>query len=116
MKWLLIIIYILLSVGGQILFKYGANKKFEISVSSGVISGSINWICFAGVVCYAFSFFLFLYLISKYDLSSINPLLVGMTYVLSLVCALTVLHEKVNLTQGIGIAVIFIGVLLVTKR
>lgn len=115
MNWLLIITYIILSVAGQVLFKYGANKRFLFSYASGNINLSISWISVIGGVCYVVSFLLFLLLLSKYDLSRINPLLVGLSYVLTFIAAVTILRESVTAVHMLGIVLILAGVLLVMK-
>ncbi len=115
MNCLLIISYIVLSVAGQILFKYGVNKKFSFSYMSGSINISINWISIIGAMCYVASFLLFLLLLSKYDLSRINPILVGLTYILALVAAVMVLKESITAVQMFGIVFILAGILLILK-
>jgi len=113
MNWLIIIIYVLLSVGGQLAFKMGAGRNLSFSFSKGAMQISLNWLCIAGAVCYVGSFLLYLYLISKYNLNKIIPLLIGMTYILTLGASVFILREKLTMLHGIGIAVIFIGVLMV---
>lgn len=115
MNWLLVISYMVLSVAGQILFKYGANKKFLFSYTNGNLNISISWISIVGAMCYVASFLLFLLLLSKYDLSRINPILVGLTYILALTGAVIILHESINAVQILGIILILVGVLLVMK-
>ncbi len=113
MNWGLIIIYICLSVGGQVLFKYGTKRDFFFSFNNGAINFMINWLCIIGGACYVASFFLFLVLISKYNLNQISPILIGATYIFSFICSLVILHEKVSIMHAMGIATIFIGILLI---
>ena len=115
MNWLLIISYIVLSVAGQILFKYGANKRFSFSYISGSINISISWISIVGAMCYVASFLLFLLLLSKYDLSRINPILVGLTYILALAAAVMILRESITVVQIFGIILILAGILMILK-
>ncbi len=115
MNWLLIIVYIVFSVGGQVMFKYGANQKFLCSFKSGNFQLNIHWMSIIGGICYVVSFALFLILISKNDLSKINPILVGMTYLLSLAASIFILKESVTIVHLLGCSLIFIGVLIICK-
>lgn len=115
MNWLLILIYIVFSVGGQVLFKYGSNKKFLFALESGNIHISVNWLSILGGGCYIISFLLYLMLLSKYNLNKIIPILVGMTYSLSFLSSIFVLKEPVAPAHLLGGALILIGVLLLCK-
>lgn len=112
MNWLLIIVYITFSVGGQVLFKYGTNRNFMFTFDNGIICLSVNWMSIFGGGCYIISFVLFLLLLSRYNLSRINPILVGMTYILTFIASIFILKESVTGIHMLGIIMIFIGVLL----
>lgn len=115
MNWLLIIVYIAFSVGGQVLFKYGSNQKFLCTFERGNIHLSVNWMSIFGGGCYVISFLLYLMLLSKYNLSKINPILVGMTYSLSFLSSIFILKEPVTSVHLLGGSFILIGVLLLCK-
>lgn len=116
MNWLIILIYVFLSVGGQLLFKIGSQKDICFSMNQGIFKVSINWICIIGAICYIFSFLIYLYLISKYNLNLIIPVLIGMTYILTFLASFLVLHESVTIAHILGIVLIFVGVLLVVSK
>lgn len=97
------------------MFKYGADKKFMFAFENGIVQLSVNWMSIIGGVCYIISFMLFLVLLSRYDLSRINPILVGMTYLLSLIASVIVLKESVTGIHMLGVLLILAGVLLLLK-
>lgn len=115
MNWLLIIVYIVFSVGGQVLFKCGTNKKLFYAFKNGSFQLNIHWLSVFGGICYIVSFVLFLILISKYNLSKINPILVGTTYLFSLAASIFILKETVTAVHMLGITLILIGILLLCK-
>jgi drug/metabolite transporter (DMT)-like permease len=68
----------------------------------------------AGVLLYIANFFLWIIVLSKIDLSVAFP--VGSTtYIIVPLLSIIFLHEKVALMRWIGIVLIIIGVLFVTK-
>ena len=109
---IIIIMYVIAGVGGQLLFKYGTNKKFEFAIAAGNISVSFNWMIIVGILSYVVSFLLFLVLLSKFNISRITPILVGLNYCMMLVGAAFFLHEKITVVNMIGIATIFAGIMI----
>lgn len=113
MNILLIVVYLCCSVGGQVLFKIGSNKGMNIAIKEGSFDCSVNLLCIAGAMSYVISFLLFLVLLSKFNLSKINPILVGVSYILSMIASVTILQEKISLIHGIGITFIFAGIMVI---
>ncbi len=108
---LLFIIYIILTTSGLILFKLGTSiTDFTISIFG--LHLSLSYKMLLGILCYGGSFLLWLYLVSKNNLTIIMPLSVAITNTLIVLCSLYFLHEKITLTQGIGIFIIIFGVVL----
>lgn len=115
MNWLMILFYVMMSVGGQVLFKLGAQREFGVVVSLNSVKMEFSWISLIGVVCYVCSFLLYLFLISRYDLNRIVPVLIGLTYTLTLGASIFVFRETFSSMHCIGIMLIFVGVLLVVN-
>lgn len=97
------------------MFRYGAKKGLLLSFRNGMFQFSIHWMSIIGGACYITSFILFLLLISKYDLSRINPILVGMTYLCSIAAAVFILKESVTAIHMAGLVFILAGVFLIIK-
>ena len=61
----LIIIYIILTVSGLVLFKLGTSQDFSIAFTSNKMSVVLNYKAILGLLCYVFSFLLYMGLVSK---------------------------------------------------
>lgn len=105
---ILFIIYVCLSAGGLILFKLGSGETtFSVNVSKLNLEISLKMI--AGIFCYGFSFVLWLFIVSKMQLSVAMPLSVGLVNLLVLLGSSIVLKENINVCQWIGVVIIVIG-------
>ena len=108
---LLFMLYIILTTSGLILFKLGTNvTDFNFNIFG--LHLALSYKMLLGIICYGFSFLLWLYLVSKNNLTIIMPLSVAITNTLIVLCSLYFLHEKITLLQGIGIFIIIFGVVL----
>lgn len=107
--YLLFIIYVILSSSGLVLFKLG-------TVGSGIQIFGINITLkmIIGVICYGMSFLLWLYIVSKVNLTIAMPLSVALVNTLVVVESCIFLKEKITLQQTIGIFLIIIGVMVMT--
>jgi uncharacterized membrane protein len=96
----LMIIAAVLGGIGQLLFKYAfIDKMFGLTI-------------FAGLAIYAVSTAIYFYVLSRTHLSWANSLS-GISYILAVVLAATILGEHVTLLRWAGVLVIGVGVLLV---
>lgn len=86
---------------GQLLFKYA------------FIDGKLGVTLLAGIGVYALSTALYFYVLSRTHLSWTNALS-GISYVLAVVFASTILGENVSFLRWIGVIVIVVGVVLVS--
>ena len=110
MIWLLFIIYVVLSSTGLVLFKAGTNSHVIFQIFGFSISIKMIF----GIMCYGLSFLLWLYIVSKLNLTFAMPLSVALVNILVVIESILVLKEKISLTQGIGIFVVLVGVTLIT--
>lgn len=110
------IVYILFSVGGLILFKLGSNKSLSFTLTNGNFGLNFNGLVLVGMLCYIISFFIYLFLVSKFDLSYISPITMGLVQVVTIIGALVVFREKITPVQMIGIVTIIAGIVMVNIR
>lgn len=115
-NYILIAIYLILSVSGLVLFKLGCEKDFLISVSTGIFSLKISLLSILGLGCYVCSFLMFMFLISKFDMTYIVPIGTGMTQVLTFIMAVLVFKESITLAKISGTALILIGVAIINFK
>lgn len=112
---ILFIAYILLSSSGLILFKLGANNPtLSINIYSLHINYSIKLLI--GILCYGLSFLLWMYIVSKSNLTIALPLSVALVNTLVIIESCIFLKEKITLIQGTGIFMVLLGVFLITLK
>lgn len=111
----LISMYIILTISGLILMKYGQNTG-SIAIEQGSILFSINWISFLGLVSYILSFLLYTKIVVKFDLSFIIPVTAGIVQVLTLVFGIILFKESITLLSIIGVALVIIGIVLMNIK
>jgi len=117
---LLILLYILLSATGLILIKIGFNRfhfeTYHLEEYRRFIGYAYHHpkIIF-GLLIYISSFLCWLILLSKKQLTTIFPLLIGLSYASVIVASVLFLKEEIDLFKIIGIILIGAGILLVTK-
>lgn len=116
MPWILICIYLLLTVSGLVLFKVGANQGISASIHSGFFALKISGVSILGILCYGCSFLLYLALVSKMDLGYIYPVTTGIVYILVLAASVFIFKEAVSTFKIIGCGFIFIGVILMNIK
>lgn len=116
MNILLIVLYVVFAVGGSTLIKYGSLEKLGSLVTLPLVNVSFSLVSFLGIVCYGLSFLLYILLLSKFDLSFISPVTIGIVYVLLMVTAVIVFNEHFTILKTIGCAIILIGILLIVTN
>jgi uncharacterized membrane protein len=93
------------------LFLYACLKARK-GMSMATTKSGIVYSILAGVAIAIFSI-LFVKIFQKGNLSYVVPLIYGGTIVLASLIGIVLFHDKFNLLQGVGIAVITIGVILI---
>lgn len=114
MPYIMVAVSVLLGAVGQILFKKGMMIAggFELSrVFHILFSPAI----FTGFVFYGTSSIIWLYVLSKFQLSSVYPIL-SVGYIITALAGYFLFSEKISLVNAAGILMICIGVILVTRK
>ena len=107
-----------LAVSGQMFVKQGLNLLSPIDFSSGLVATYARiflspWVLLGSLLYFA-SVFFWIYALTKVELSYGFPFL-ALSYVLITLAACLFLGEKISLLRWIGVAVICIGVFLVSR-
>ena len=108
MIWMLFVIYVILSSTGLVLFKMGSAGSNGLTI----LNFRITYRMLVGVLCYGLSFLLWLYIVSKLNLTLAMPLSVALVNTLVVVESCLQKKKKISITQGIGIIIIITGVIL----
>lgn len=111
----LFIIYVILSTSGLILFKLGSNN-LSIGLSKSIFSMNLPFLSLMGLLCYLCSFLLWMYLISKSDISFIVPLGVAVTNIAVLIGSYVILKESISGASIVGTILIIIGVIVMNIK
>lgn len=112
----LIIIYLILTVSGLVLFKLGATNSLALSVLHGSITMKFNYLVLIGMFCYICSFALYLYLVAKFNLSYIFPITNGIVYVLVFLASLFIFQEQFSIANIVGLVFVLTGVVLLNIK
>lgn len=114
MKYILTILYLIFTTSGLTLMKMGGDS-ISLNFSKN-INFKIGWLTLLGLVCYLISFFLWQKLLIKYDLSTIVPLVTGITQIIILIIGYVVFKESLNITSLIGSIIIIIGIVIMNIK
>lgn len=105
------IIYLLLAVSGMTFIKMGhlsppffSLKYLDISLSVKTIMGIFLYVC---------SYLVFVFYVSRLQISKIIPIISGLSTCLTVMIGLLIFKENISLIQYVGIALIIAGTMLV---
>lgn len=116
MNGILLLIYLLFSVGGLTFIKLGSLNETISSFIVPIINLKVNLISLLGYGCYLVSFLVYTVVITKFDLGIIIPLLSGIVNVLIFIVACLVFKETFTMHSIIGILLISVGVVLMNIK
>lgn len=113
MKYILIIIYLILTVSGLILYKKGTNSDFLFIINNNSLSIKLSLVSILGLVCYLMSFLMYMLILPKFDLTFIYPLMSAISYVSIYILSILILNESVTTLGVIGSLIIVVGIFIV---
>ena len=116
---LAVFVSVSLAVVGQLLLKMGMLRmgNFSLSMSTVVQQYArilLNPLVIAGIISFALAMLVWLYVLSRLELSVAYPF-VALNYVLILLGSYFLFRETITLHKMIGVVVIIIGVYLVAR-
>ncbi|MBN7138017.1 hypothetical protein A7A76_02825 [Lysobacter enzymogenes] len=107
-------IYTVMSVGGMVLVKH-TFPAFKLAYAQQGLFNLPALQLAAGASMYVFSFLTWMVILSRAPLIVAYPIAVGLTMAASAACAIFILGEQLTWSSGVGVALIFAGVMLLTK-
>jgi len=115
----LIFIGVMLNAAAQILMKAGTNAigHFEFSMENVLPIGlklATEWHIATALFCYAFSVVVWVLALSRVPVSIAFPML-SMAYIVTAVAAWYLLGEPLSVTKLVGISVIILGVIIISR-
>ena len=116
MQYIVALISIILGAIAQYFLKMGVStisEKSKILVEI-IKLGVTNIYLWCGLFCYGLSLLLWFYVLARMELSKAYPL-VSLGYVFTLILGYFLLNEAVTVSKIIGITLIMIGVIVLTR-
>ena len=117
MAFLLILLTIfnsMLMVTGQTLWKMGATGK-EVNNLGQLLRLFLTPYVIAGLMVYAFASVLWIYILNKGELSYVYPIQ-STAFIFALVIGTTIFKEQLTPSKVIGVLVICLGVVIITRK
>lgn len=110
---------VMLNAAAQILMKAGTNAigHFEFSMANVMPIGwklATEWHIVTALFCYALSVVVWILALSRVPVSIAFPLL-SMAYIVTAVAAWYLLGEPLSMTKLVGIGVIILGVIIISR-
>ncbi len=110
---------VMLNAAAQILMKAGTNAvgHFEFSAGNILPIGlklATEWHIVTALFCYALSVIIWILALSRVPVSIAFPML-SMAYIVTAVAAWYMLGEAFSLTKVVGIGVIILGVIIISR-
>lgn len=109
---MLIIFYALATSAALLFIKFGTKGGSPISLMGGQLQFNFNIHVLAGLILFAISFALWIYLVSEYDLSYIVPISTALVYITIFLGAYFIFKEAFTAAKIAGIVLIFCGIVL----
>lgn len=114
MKYILTVIYILLTTGGIFCLKSGGNTlSFGIK---GGFSFHIGYVTLLGFLLYLCSFLLWQKLLTTFDLNYIVPITAGIVQIVVLLLGAFFFKENINFVNVLGTFLVIAGVILISFK
>jgi drug/metabolite transporter (DMT)-like permease len=111
---LLTIFNSVLMVTGQTLWKLGATGK-EVHSLGQLLRLFLSPYVLAGLMVYAFASVLWIYILNKGELSYVYPIQ-STAFIFALIIGTTIFKEQLTSSKIIGVLVICLGVIIITRK
>ncbi len=117
--WVLIALYVACSTMGLLFIKHGFNIQQIGGNTIWQVEGLFHLVkggsFIIGFFLYVLGFFIWLYILSRQDLSLAFPIASGLLYLGLLFGSIFWLHEGISVTRIAGIFLILIGIILASR-
>lgn len=115
MQYVLIIVYLILTVAGLVFMKLGGNPG-SLEVKEGTITLGMSVVSGIGFICYLCSFLLFTRVVIMFDLSYIYPIVTGIVQILTLLASAFIFKEHMTMQSVIGASIVIIGIIIMNFK
>jgi multidrug transporter EmrE-like cation transporter len=116
LNFIVIVAYVALTSFGLIAIKIGTGENQQAWHLSDKIAIPLNIPMTLGILLYISSFLVYIFLISKFELSYIIPVASALVYVVVFTAAFLFFKEQFTLLKLIAIVFIIVGVMLLNTK
>lgn len=117
--WMIVMVYVICSAGGLLLIKEVFNARLiggnPVWQAEWLFSLLMNGKFLSGLLLYFSGFVIWLYMLSRYEMSLAFPIASGTLYVGLLIGSALWLHEEVGIMRVAGVFLILAGILIVSR-
>lgn len=110
----LLAINIALLTAGQVLWKLGVSNIKNVTLCT-IINSLYSPLILGGLLLYGVATVIWLIILSKEQFSIVYPLQ-SISYIFGIFVACLIFKEHIPISRWLGAAIIFVGVLLITKN
>ena len=116
-KLLAIISGLVTNVAAQLCLRKGVMKlNINLFSYSSLLEIASSLYVWAGLILYSLSFMIYIYILSKFEVSYIYPVIMSAGIILLLIFSVLFINESLTLQKIIGIIVISAGIFIVTYQ
>ena len=119
-----LVVALLLNAAANLMIKFGMRGLDAELAGAGLLDGGVlglikllfrHWILLVGLLCFALNVVFYAYALQKLPISAAYPIMVTCGFVIIVIVAGLLLHERLTLWQWVGVGAILVGVFLVAK-
>lgn len=112
MECFMIILYLVFTILGLILYKKGTNQEFLINISNGNLQLKMSVLSIVGLLCYVCSFLIYILILPRFNLTYIMPLMSAFSSISIYILSILVFKESLTVYGIVGSIIILVGVLI----
>ena len=117
-RYTILLIAIFANVGAQLSLRFGM-RNININKSSKILNTLFeitkNWYVWQGLILYGVGFSLYLYILSKFEVSFIYPIITASIFILLLTLSSFILNEPITFKKVISISIILLGIFIASS-
>jgi multidrug transporter EmrE-like cation transporter len=105
-----IVMYLLFGLSGTTLIKLASRIKEHAWFEIFGICITPKFI--VGIICYGISFLIFIFMVSKLQISIVIPLVAALNSIAVIIIGIKIFGESINTGQMVGVCILVLGVFL----
>lgn len=117
LKYIIIIMGVITNVTAQLLLRKGAKElNIDLLSTASFVDMASSIYVWAGLFFYGISFVLYIYILSKFEVSFIYPVIMSAGVILLLIFSVLFLNETITIKKVFGILIICVGIFILFRQ